>query len=118
MSFQVFRRSSGSRYTLIGQTKASARSGTNTVAANIAIKKGDYLGFYFPGSSIIPFDGHECTTQRSYYVQRPSVRVGSSYTFRQKERGWNPCRKYSQIAVIAAGWCSSYVCFSILMLHC
>ena len=95
---------SGHKYTIVGQTEAKViRTGSNSVYANIAVKKGDFLGFFFPGASIIPFDGHECTSQRSYYVQKPSrssVKPGKSFTFKQKERGWNPCRKYSQIAVI------------------
>merc|ERR1712055_558732 len=102
---QVFRKYSGCYYKIIGQTIVNVRrTGSNTVNANIAVKKGDYLGFYFPGSSIIPFDGHECTSQRTYYVRSPSkssIQVNRYFYFRQKQYGWKPCRKYSQTAVIA-----------------
>ena len=87
--------------------------GSNSVYANIAVKKGDLLGFYFPGASIIPFKGHECTTPTTYYEKNSDVQgdknflprsikdvKGKTFEFKKKQNGWKPCRTYSQLAVI------------------
>ena len=61
------------------------------------IKAGDYLGFYFPSSSIIPFSAESCSFRRyGLYVRSPSnVRVGSVYSFSSMLSSWRPCRDYS-----------------------
>ena len=82
------------------------KAGVNSIKVDMNVNKGDFLGFYFPGQSIIPFDGSECTTTRSIYVSKPSkssVKVGASFLFKEKERGWNPCRTYAQVAIIKTG---------------
>ena len=82
------------------------KAGVNSIKVDMNVNKGDFLGFYFPGQSIIPFDGSECTTTRSIYVSKPSktsVKVGASFVFKEKEKGWNPCRTYAQVAIIKTG---------------
>ena len=41
------------------------QTGVQTVQPkeDIEVKNGDVIGFYFPGNSIIPFDGKECYGQ-------------------------------------------------------
>ena len=55
---------------------------------------------------MLPFDGSECALKRGYYVQAPkpsAVKVGASFDFKEMEKGWNPCRKYSLKANIESG---------------
>ena len=99
---QVWRKSTGSnRYQLVGQSSyRPTRTGVITVypREKIQVLKGDVLGFYFPSSSVIPFDGRECTDQRGLYVKSPrstSVRPGANFSFRTMQSGWKPCRQYS-----------------------
>ena len=77
------------------------------VDTSMIVNKNDYLGFYFPGQSIIPFEGNECTKSRTLYVSKPSkksaLQVGAQFTFKEKEKGWNPCRTYAQVAIIKTG---------------
>jgi len=101
ISLQVWRRVSGSIFELVHQEWHKVTStGINKVIPKelVSIKKGDFLGFFFPYNSIIPFDGHECYHARGLYVHYPSsssVTVGRRFHFRNMERGWNPCRQYS-----------------------
>jgi len=101
ISLQVWRRVSGSIFELVHQEWHKVTStGMNTVHPKkfVSIKKGDFLGFYFPYNSIIPFDGRECYHARGLYVHYPSsssVTVGRRFYFRNMQRGWNPCREYS-----------------------
>ena len=75
----------------------------------MAVRKGDVIGFYFPGNSIIPFDGSECYTRRTLYVKSPiasRLKPGAIHYFSTKRGGWNPCRAYSLQVRIALvnGW--------------
>jgi len=98
---QVWRQISGSTYQLVDTTRhVVSRTGKNTVHPDelLAVEAGDVLGFYFPGNSIIPFDGRECTDERGLYVRSPkadSVIRGKHFRFSNMQKGWNPCRKYS-----------------------
>jgi len=105
---QVWKRSHGTVYTLRSQTRINIpRAGFNTVDANsIEIERGDVLGYFFPGRSVIPFDGHECSdvNQRGLYVQRPThslVQPGRAFRFSLMQPGWKPCRQYSYRAIIS-----------------
>ena len=104
---QVWRPTGSSyRYKLVGQTEYEAdKAGIHEISLNseIEVEDGDVIGFFFPGQSIIPFDGSECYSRRTLYVKNPSrssVKVGAYYTFRKKISGWNPCRNYSIVAQI------------------
>lgn len=69
----------------------------------VRFQPGDVIGLYFMGTNPIPFtkgDPNGCT-KGTLYVQQPcSFNTCSSYTFRDKQPGWNPCRKYSLTAHI------------------
>jgi len=106
---QVFRHHSDTSYELISQTPFNVPSaGVHVVEPNelVAVHDGDVLGFFFPGHSIIPFDGHECADNPGLYVQaphEPSVVPGKVFKFRHMQKGWNPCRQYSFSALVLKG---------------
>ena len=89
------------RYKLIGQEKVTiTRTGVQTISpsSRIRVQAGDLVGFYFPYSSIIPFDGTECYSRRGYYYKKYTsypLRSGNTYSFRSMQSRWKPCRYYS-----------------------
>ena len=66
------------------------------------------MGIAWIEREIIPFDFKECETSDypphmsdvQLYLRHPvpPLIVGKRYTFRQADKQWNPCRKYSVMA--------------------
>ena len=73
----------------------------------LPVKQGDVLGFYIPGRSIIPSNGHICHASEAHrammYVDHPlksNTETGHIVTMKREPLSWKACRTYSIRAMI------------------
>ena len=113
LTFQVWR-PNRKWFTLIGETVYDQEAnGSITFNVNdpISVRKGDIIGFKFPGRSVIPFNGTQCDLHDTYtkYRTNVNVHVGGTYFFKTMKPAWNfktmkpvwnSCRSYSISATI------------------
>ena len=84
----------------------SGTSGLKIKEVNVDVKKGDMVGLYAPTRHLIPYNGTECWTKRSYYKDMHRVsnlEPGDQIQFTVLPSGSKPCRNYSLSLDIKTG---------------
>jgi hypothetical protein len=107
---QVWRpQSSSDNFILVGQvTKKFTKTGSQYLAGsevgNILVKRGDILGFQYPGKSPIFFSGGKCGSVPQIYMRKAGLFKVGSRTIIPKLTCCSPCRTYSvQVQVARTG---------------
>jgi len=110
IEFMVMRPSKGFlSFTIMDKTTFYVpKAGEHTIDLDkehqLRAKKGDVIGFYFPGDSIIPFDRQSGCSSESWtaYIDDPSpsaVDIMTLNKFSRKSVWWHPCRLYALRAI-------------------